>query len=74
MVNSTVSPFWVKAIGEAGDNLFHMRTNIVYGCAILRHYLENHVRIARRFARLRSYEIFPLPMKMTARMRCVAAQ
>jgi len=35
-----VMPFWVKVIGQPGDNLFDMRTNIVYGCAILRHYLD----------------------------------
>ena len=35
-----VMPFWVKVIGRPGDNLFDMRTNIVYGCAILRHYLD----------------------------------
>jgi soluble lytic murein transglycosylase-like protein len=35
-----VMPFWVKLIGEPGHNLFHLRTNIAYGCAILRHYLD----------------------------------
>ena len=35
-----VMPFWVKVIGQPGDNLFDMKTNIVYGCAILRHYLD----------------------------------
>lgn len=35
-----VMPFWIKAIGAPRDNLFDMRTNIVYGCAILRHYLD----------------------------------
>jgi soluble lytic murein transglycosylase-like protein len=37
-----VMPFWVKLIG-AGDgehNLFHLRTNLRYGCVILRHYLD----------------------------------
>jgi soluble lytic murein transglycosylase-like protein len=34
-----VMPFWVKLIGRAGDNLFHLRTNLRYGCVILRHYL-----------------------------------
>jgi soluble lytic murein transglycosylase-like protein len=35
-----VMPFWVKVIGQPSHNLFHLRTNIAYGCAILRHYLD----------------------------------
>jgi soluble lytic murein transglycosylase-like protein len=35
-----VMPFWVKLIGQPRHNLFHLRTNIAYGCAILRHYLD----------------------------------
>lgn len=35
-----VMPFWVKVIGNAEHNLFHMRTNLRYGCVILRHYLD----------------------------------
>jgi soluble lytic murein transglycosylase-like protein len=35
-----VMPFWVKLIGQPKHNLFHMRTNLAYGCAILRHYLD----------------------------------
>ncbi|HSJ99020.1 MAG TPA: transglycosylase SLT domain-containing protein [Myxococcota bacterium] len=35
-----VMPFWVKELGEAGHNLFHERTNLRYGCTILRHYLD----------------------------------
>jgi soluble lytic murein transglycosylase-like protein len=35
-----VMPFWVKLIGTPNDNLFHMRTNLRYGCTILRHYLD----------------------------------
>ncbi len=35
-----VMPFWVKLIGRADDNLFHLRTNLRYGCTILRHYLD----------------------------------
>jgi soluble lytic murein transglycosylase-like protein len=35
-----VMPFWVKLIGHPRHNLFHMRTNIAYGCAILGHYLD----------------------------------
>jgi soluble lytic murein transglycosylase-like protein len=35
-----VMPFWVKLIGQPSHNLFHLRTNVAYGCAILRHYLD----------------------------------
>jgi soluble lytic murein transglycosylase-like protein len=35
-----VMPFWVKEIGEKNHNLFHERTNLRYGCTILRHYLD----------------------------------
>jgi soluble lytic murein transglycosylase-like protein len=35
-----VMPFWVKLIGTAEHNLFHLRTNLRYGCTILRHYLD----------------------------------
>jgi soluble lytic murein transglycosylase-like protein len=35
-----VMPFWVKLIGQPAHNLFHLRTNLAYGCAILRHYLD----------------------------------
>jgi len=35
-----VMPFWVKLIGRQGQNLFHLRINLRYGCVILRHYLD----------------------------------
>lgn len=35
-----VMPFWVKLIGAKENNLFHIRTNLRYGCTILRHYLD----------------------------------
>ncbi len=35
-----VMPFWVREIGMPGQNLFHARTNLRYGCVILRHYLQ----------------------------------
>ena len=35
-----VMPFWVQSIGRPTDNLFHLRTNLRYGCSILRHYLN----------------------------------
>ena len=35
-----VMPFWVKEIGARDHNLFHLRTNLRYGCTILRYYLD----------------------------------
>ena len=35
-----VMPFWVDLIGSKEHNLFHLRTNLRYGCIILRHYLD----------------------------------
>ncbi|MDP1982100.1 MAG: lytic transglycosylase domain-containing protein [Sulfuritalea sp.] len=35
-----VMPFWVRLIGNKDSNLFHMRTNLRFGCTILRHYLD----------------------------------
>jgi soluble lytic murein transglycosylase-like protein len=35
-----VMPFWVKLIGGKSENLFHLRTNLRFGCTILRHYLD----------------------------------
>ena len=35
-----VMPFWVNLIGRKGDNLFALRTNIRFGCVILKHYLD----------------------------------
>ena len=36
-----VMPFWTSLIGSGDNhNLFHLRTNLRYGCVILRHYLD----------------------------------
>jgi soluble lytic murein transglycosylase-like protein len=36
-----VMPFWSRVIGD-GDagKLFHMQTNLRFGCVILRHYID----------------------------------
>ena len=34
-----VMPFWTRLIGDGNQNLFNLRTNLRYGCTILRHYL-----------------------------------
>ena len=35
-----VMPFWTRTIGTSEHNLFHLRTNLRYGCVILRFYLD----------------------------------
>lgn len=35
-----VMPFWLKEIGRPGDSLFNVRTNLRYGCTILKYYLD----------------------------------
>jgi soluble lytic murein transglycosylase-like protein len=35
-----VMPFWMKELGAEKQNLFHERTNLRFGCVILRHYLD----------------------------------
>jgi len=36
-----VMPFWARLIGDGDDRrLFHLQTNLRFGCVILRHYLE----------------------------------
>jgi len=35
-----VMPFWLKEIGNPGDNLFDVRTNLRLGCTILKYYLD----------------------------------
>lgn len=35
-----VMPFWIRQIGSNDHNLFNLRTNLRYGCVILRHYLD----------------------------------
>ncbi len=48
-----VMPFWLEEIGQPGDNLFHVPTNLRLGCTILRHYLDiekgNLVRALARY-------------------------
>ena len=48
-----VMPFWAREIGVSDHNLFHLRTNLRYGCTILRHYLDiekgNYFRALGRY-------------------------
>lgn len=47
-----VMPFWARSIGASDHNLFLLRTNLRYGCTILRHYLDiEHGNLYRALGR-----------------------
>jgi soluble lytic murein transglycosylase-like protein len=47
-----IMPFWLKQIGQPGDNLLHPQTNLRMGCTILRYYLDmEHDSYVRALAR-----------------------
>jgi len=47
-----IMPFWLKEIGDTNDNLFNVRTNLRFGCTILRYYLDKEKgNITRALAR-----------------------
>ncbi len=35
-----IMPFWLNEIGRPDDNLMHIRTNLRFGCTILKYYLD----------------------------------
>lgn len=45
-----IMPFWKNNLGSSKDNLFDIQTNIRYGCAILRHYIDRYKRVDRALA------------------------
>lgn len=45
-----VMPFWKEELGETSDNLLEIETNVRYGCAILRHYIDRYKRLDRALA------------------------
>ncbi len=45
-----VMPFWKKELGSSSDNLLQIETNIRYGCAILRHYIDRYKVLDRALA------------------------
>jgi len=45
-----VMPFWKRYLGSQRDNLFDIETNIRYGCAILRMYLDRYGRLDKALA------------------------
>ena len=47
-----IMPFWLNEIDNIGDNLFNIRTNLRFGCTILRYYLDKEKgNITRALAR-----------------------
>ena len=42
-----VMPFWKKELGSPDDNLLSIETNVRYGCAIIRHYLDRYKTLDR---------------------------
>ncbi len=43
-----IMPFWREEIGRPNDNLLHLDTNLRYGCAILKFYLDKENGDLRR--------------------------
>jgi soluble lytic murein transglycosylase-like protein len=74
-----VMPFWTRLIGNAGQNLFHLRTNLRYGCTILRHYIgleagDVYRALARYNGSLGRAEYPNAVMAALARYRAPSAQ
>jgi len=48
-----VMPFWLDELNRPHDDLFDIRTNIRFGCIILKHYMDrergNHARALARY-------------------------
>ena len=48
-----VMPFWLEELDRPNDDLFDIRTNIRFGCTILKHYLDrekgHHARALARY-------------------------
>jgi soluble lytic murein transglycosylase-like protein len=47
-----IMPFWLDEIGRPNDNLFHVDTNLRFGCTILRYYYDReNGNLAKALAR-----------------------
>ena len=68
-----VMPFWARLIGD-GDRgaLFHMQTNLRYGCVILRHYLD--LEQGRPVHGARPLQRQPRPPAVSRRSTCGLAR
>ena len=45
-----VMPFWKEELGLPDDNLLEIETNIRYGCAIIRHYMDRYKKLSSALA------------------------
>ena len=45
-----VMPFWKDELGLPDDNLLEIETNIRYGCAIIRHYMDRYKKLSSALA------------------------
>ncbi|WP_455376550.1 lytic transglycosylase domain-containing protein [Kaarinaea lacus] len=66
-----IMPFWLKEIGREGDSLFDIKTNLRFGCTILRHYLDKEKgNLTRALARYNgSLGRFKYPNKVLDRLQ-----
>jgi soluble lytic murein transglycosylase-like protein len=68
-----VMPFWIKQIGQPKHNLFHMRTNLAYGCAVLRHYVDmedgDYFRALGRYNGSLGYSQYPRSVLVAWKIR-----
>jgi len=65
-----VMPFWKKELGKPDDNLLSIETNIRYGCAIIRHYLDRYKTLDRALAAYNgSVGRMKYPNKVYAKMK-----
>lgn len=66
-----IMPFWLKEIGREGDSLFDVKTNLRFGCTILRHYLDREKgNLTRALARYNgSLGRFKYPNKVLDRLQ-----
>ena len=66
-----VMPFWLKEIGRPDDSLFDVKTNLRFGCTILRHYLDKEKgNLTRALARYNgSLGRFKYPNKVLTRLQ-----
>jgi len=65
-----VMPFWKKELGTPADNLLSIETNVRYGCAIIRHYVDRYKTLDRALAAYNgSLGSMRYPNKVYAKMR-----
>ena len=66
-----IMPFWLKEIGREGDSLFDIKTNLRFGCTILKHYLDKEKgNLTRALARYNgSLGRFKYPNKVFDRLQ-----